>query len=93
MKYNTWENFKNKIRNESQESKQLMSEADFLTDILEAIIDKRTEMHLSQRDLAKLCNIPQSTIARIEKMNVSPNLDTLFKILQPLGLTLQIINL
>lgn len=44
-----------------------------------AIIDRRHELGLSQRDLAKLCHLPQSSIARLEANITSPRLDTLEK--------------
>ena len=45
---------------------------------------------ISQRDLAKMCKLPQSSIARIESHKTIPKLDTLIKIMQPLGLTLTV---
>ena len=48
------------------------------------------ELGLSQRDLAKLCHLPQSSIARLEAGITSPRLDTLEKILAPLGLTIEL---
>ena len=35
-----------------------------------------------------MCGIPQSSVARIESFQTTPNLDTLLKIMQPLGLKL-----
>ncbi|MBR6939323.1 MAG: helix-turn-helix transcriptional regulator, partial [Clostridia bacterium] len=45
---------------------------------------------LSQRDLAELCGIPQSSVARIETFKTTPNVETLIKLLQPLGLKLTV---
>ena len=47
-------------------------------------------MGLSQRELAARCGIPQSSVARIESFKTMPNLDTLLKIFQQLGLKLTI---
>lgn len=57
-----------------------------------AIIEKRTELGISQRDLADMCGIPQSSVARIETFKTIPKIDTLLKIMQPqpLGLKLTV---
>ena len=61
--------------------------------IISEIIKQRNELGLSQRDLAALCGIPQSSVARIETFQTTPNLTTLLKLLQPLGLKLTICEL
>ncbi|MBR5317094.1 MAG: helix-turn-helix transcriptional regulator, partial [Lachnospiraceae bacterium] len=45
----------------------------------------------SQRELAKLCGVKQPAIARLESLKATPQIDTLFKILAPLGYTLAIV--
>jgi len=89
----TWEEFKKELKESSPESKQMVEEAEAMGRILSAIIDRRNELGLSQRDLAKMCDIPQSTVARLETFTVSPTIDTLLKILTPLGLTLTVTEL
>lgn len=58
--------------------------------IISEIIKQRHDLGLSQRDLASLCGLPQSSVARIETFQTTPNLTTLLKLLQPLGLKLTI---
>lgn len=58
--------------------------------IISAVIQKRIELGISQRDLAAICGIPQSSVARIESQVTTPRLDTLLKILCPLGLHLTV---
>ena len=57
------------------------------------MIEKRNELGLTQRQLAQMCGIPQSSVARIESYKTTPNLDTILKIMQPLGLTLSVVSL
>ena len=45
---------------------------------------------LSQRELAAMCGLPQSSVARIESCKTTPNLGTLLNIFQHLGLTLTV---
>lgn len=54
------------------------------------IIEAREKKGLSQRELAKLSGVKQPAIARLESMKVMPQVDTLLKILIPLGYTLSI---
>ena len=59
-------------------------------------IDVRLESEtvwLTQAQMAELCGVSQPTIARMERSTHSPQLDSLFKILVPLGYTLQIVAL
>lgn len=55
-----------------------------------AIIEKRTGLGISQRDLADMCGIPQSSVVKIETFKTIPKIDTLLKIMQPLGLKLTV---
>ena len=48
---------------------------------------------MSQRDLAEKAGMKQSAIARIEKMKVSPSVDTLNHLLFQLGYRLKIVPL
>jgi len=48
----------------------------------------RKERGMSQRELGELSGVKQPVIARMEKGITSPQLDTLLKVLAPLGKTL-----
>lgn len=52
------------------------------------IIERRNALGISQRELASLCNMPQSSVAHIESYKTVPKLDTLIKITKSLGLNL-----
>lgn len=54
-----------------------------------ALMKLREEQGLSQRELARLAHVPQSTIARIEK-GANTSVDTLIKIASALGKELKI---
>ena len=55
------------------------------------MIEAREAKGLSQRDLAEMSGVKQPAIARLESMKTTPQIDTLFKILNPLGYTLSIV--
>lgn len=84
----TWEDFKKEVKAIDPSIKEDVEEMEALASIISAIIDKRNELGITQRDLASMCGLPQSSIARIEACIVKPKIDTLLKIMKPLGLTL-----
>lgn len=65
-----------------------IKEIDPLALIVSTIIEKRNELGYSQRELAEICGLPHSSVARIEAGTVKPKVETLIKIMKPLGLTL-----
>lgn len=53
------------------------------------VADKRIEKGMSQNQLAKLCNVPQSVISDIESgITKAPRIDTLQAIAAALGVTI-----
>ena len=50
----------------------------------------RKEKRLSQIELAKRCNMPQSTIGRIENHSMNPSIDTLINILDILNVEIEL---
>jgi len=86
----TWSNYKNHVKAMGPEDKKNMENIENLAVIIGAMIDKRSELGISQRELAAICGIPQSSVARIESFKTTPNLNTLLKIMRPLGLKLTV---
>ena len=82
-----WEDYK-KTWNLSDETKEAVR---METELLEAVIRAREEKGISQRELAELCGMKQPIIARLEKSLHSPQVDTLLRVLHPLGYTLAIV--
>lgn len=64
---------------------------DFEVALIGKLIEAREAKGLSQRELAKLSGLKQPAIARLESMRVTPKIDTLFRILEPLGYTLAVV--
>ena len=58
--------------------------------IMSALINARNEQGLSQRDLEKLSGVKQPIISRMEACVTIPQLDTILKVLAPLGKTLYV---
>lgn len=89
----TWQNYKEYVKSIDENNNLLMEEIDELTAIVSAMIEKRNALGISQRELAQLCRLPQSSIARIESGKSTPNLDTLLKIMHPLGLKIKLVSI
>ncbi|MCQ2530236.1 MAG: helix-turn-helix transcriptional regulator [Lachnospiraceae bacterium] len=87
----TWTEYKNHVRETNPEIAADIDEAEALSKIVGAMIEQRHNLNLSQRELAKLCGLPQSSVARIEAGTTSPNLNTLLKLFSQLGLGLSVI--
>lgn len=66
---------------------------DYKRSIISKVIKAREEKGLSQRELAEMSGVKQPAIARIENMKNAPQIDTLMKLLVPLGYTLEIVPL
>ena len=84
----TWNDYKDYVKRIDPENKKDMEEVEAIASIVGAVIQQRNELGITQRDRALRCNIPQSSVARIESFRTTPNLDTLIKIMRPLGLKL-----
>ncbi|MCI7491662.1 MAG: helix-turn-helix transcriptional regulator [Lachnobacterium sp.] len=86
----TWNNYKKHVKNTNPEIAKDIDEAEAISKIVGAMIEQRHNLNLSQRELAELCGIPYSSVARNESGKSSPNLTTLLKIFKHLGLHLSV---
>ena len=86
----TWNDYKNYVRQTNPVIGKDIDEAEALSKIVGAMIEQRHSLDLSQRELADLCGIPHSSVARIESGKSTPNLSTLLKIYGQLGLSLDV---
>lgn len=68
-----------------------ISESDLKAALIGEFIRIRQEQGISQKRLEELSGVRQPIIARMEKGSTSPQLDTLLKVLAPLGKTLAIV--
>ena len=57
------------------------------------LIKARQEKGISQKKLEELSGVKQPIIARMEKGTTNPQIDTILKVLAPLGKTLAIVPL
>ena len=61
-------------------------------EVIEAIRNRRKQIGMTQKELATICGITQSAMAKIETYVISPKLETIAKICRALGLEIKIEN-
>lgn len=83
----TWKEFRKELNINEEEEKVIEMEKE----LIRSIVAIREEQGMSQAELAKKCNVKQPSIARMEKDTHSPQIDSLLRVLAPLGYTLQIV--
>ena len=66
-------------------------ESDLRVAIIGELIKARQEKQISQRQLEELSGVKQPVISRMESGETSPQLDTVLRVLAPLGKTLVIV--
>lgn len=67
------------------------AESDLRVALISEIIKARKEKGISQKKLEELSGVKQPIIARMERGTTNPQLDTMVKILTPLGMKLVIV--
>lgn len=85
-----WNDYKEYVRKIDEKSSRDIKDIEEQAEIISAMIEQRNALGLSQRELAEMCGVPQSSVARIESFQTTPNLATLLKILRVLGLRLKV---
>ena len=68
-----------------------IAESDLQAALITAMVKARQEQGISQRKLEELSGVSQPVIARMEKGVVSPQVDTLLRVLAAMGKTLAIV--
>lgn len=79
------------MNDETRVSPEERQRINFQVELIGKIIETREQKGYSQRDLAKLSGVKQPAIARLESMKSTPQIDTVLKLLAPLGYTLTVV--
>jgi len=83
--------FSDYISDETRVSPAERARINFEVALIGKMIEAREKKGLSQRKLAELSGVKQPAIARLETLKATPQIDTLFKVLYPLGYTIEIV--
>ena len=87
-KWTTWDDVEKEMFTPEE-----IAESDLPVALIGELIKARQEKGISQKQLEELSGVKQPVIARMEKGYTSPQLDTILKLLLPLGKTLAIVPL
>ena len=72
-------------------SLSMRAKIEFEVDLIGKLIEARETKGFTQAQLAEAAGIKQSAVARMESLKATPQIDTLFKVLMPLGYKLAIV--
>lgn len=86
-------NFEDMFNDPKYFSEEDKAEINFEVALIEKVKEMRESSGFSQTQLAKASGVKQSAIARMESMKAVPQIDTLIKLLVPMGYTLDIVPL
>ncbi len=78
------------MSDQSRVSPAEKAQIEFEVALIGKVIEAREARGISQRELAKLSGVKQPAIARLERMQATPQIITLFKLLSPLGYTIKL---
>lgn len=81
-----WQDFRKEISTPKE-----LRESELKTMILGEMIEAREQKQISQKRLEELSGVKQPIIARMETGKTNPRLDTILKVLAPLGKTLAVV--
>lgn len=88
-KFEKWEDFEKKLNITPEEEIEINLEMD----IIKATIEARKKLNITQTELSKKTGIKQPAIARFENGTHSPTINTLIKLLVPMGYGIKVVNL
>jgi len=61
-------------------------------ELINAVVEAREQSGLTQKQLSDLCGIKQPVIARLESAAHSPQINSMIRILKPLGYSLKVVK-
>jgi predicted XRE-type DNA-binding protein len=85
-KYTTWREYEKEVL-----SPEEIAASDLRVAIILEIINARKEKGITQKELEKLSGVKQPAIARLEQGTSDVRIDTILKVLAPLGKTLAVV--
>ena len=88
-KYEKWEEFEKTLNITPEQEEEIRMEME----IIQATIEARKNKKMSQEELSKRSGLKQSAIARVESGAHSSSINTLIRILYPLGYTLKVVQI
>jgi len=92
MAVKTSTSFNDYYNDNSNVSPSTRAKIEFEVDLIGKLIEAREANGFTQAQLAEAAGIKQSALARMESLKATPQIDTLFKVLTPMGYKLAIVR-
>jgi len=83
--------FRDFYNDDSNVSPSDRAKIEFELELIGKLIEAREAKGLTQKQLAEAAGIKQPAVARLETLKATPQIDTLFKVLTPMGYKLTIV--
>jgi ribosome-binding protein aMBF1 (putative translation factor) len=87
---NTFETYEDTWNDPNYLSAEEKAIIDFRIELFTALVEARQKQGLSQKQLSEKATLTQPEIARLEKANKNPRIDTLLRATVPLGYKLKL---
>lgn len=84
-------NFRDFYHDDNNVTPSERAKIEFEVELIGKLVEAREAKGLTQEQLAKAAGVKQSAIARLESLKATPQIDTLFKVLTPMGYKLAIV--
>ena len=91
MKTKNSTNFDDYYNDDNNVSPSMRAKIEFEVELIGKLIEIREQKGFTQAQLAEAAGVKQSAVARMESLKATPQIDTLFKILTPMGYKLAIV--
>ena len=85
MRLVTIEESNERFASSSEQAREIQEISNKISELMDSFVKERELKHLSQRDLASLLNWKQPALARMERLEVIPRLDTFLKAVMKIG--------
>jgi len=85
-------NFDDYYNDDNNVSPSMRAKIEFEVELIGKLIEARESKGFTQAKLAEAAGIKQSALARMESLKATPQIDTLFKVLTPMGYKLTIVR-
>lgn len=83
-----WKDFRNTLNIAPNEEEIINLEKSLIL----AVVEAREKSGMTQKQLSELCGVKQPVIARLESAAHSPQINSMIRILKPLGYTLAVVK-
>ena len=87
----SWEDHEQELLDKGLVTEAEIRESELRVAFMSEIITARKEQNITQQKLEELSGVRQPVIARMENMTTNPKIDTVMRVLAPLGKTLAVV--